>query len=241
MMILDEAAERLFGKTPPAPESATHQVDDAADILFGATAPEPEAQPPATDPGPDTEQAPEEARQPRTDAEMRETLYPEAEKPAPLAEVPPEVKELRDLPERRMFSAQDTFSEAIPDLGDEACKQQDADPAAVRQGMAEMRELAADLDLGVPEVQTLRQRAGKLSESPVETITQRESAVEALNREFGNGAYQAWQDARALVARDPRVGKVIEALGLGDDADTIVMLARKAHSQRAAGKFKTRI
>lgn len=216
---------------PPPPEPAitltgATPVADPAARLFG---------------GPDTEPAPTEAREPSTEAEQAAALYPEAEKPAPLADLPLEVKELRDLPERRMFSAQETFSEAIPDLSDEVCKEQGADPAVMRQGAVEVREIAADLDLGIPEVQTLRQRAGQLSESPVEAITQRESAVEALNREFGNGAYQAWQDARALVARDPRVGKVIEAMGLGDDADTIVMLARKARSQRAAGKFKARI
>lgn len=250
-MTMDDTttAAILYGTptTPPTPAPATQTpADEMAERMFGATAPKPEEPTTATDPaarlfgGPDAEPAPEEARQPRTDEELQAVLYPEPEKPAALAEVPPEVRELRDLPERRMFSAQEMLSEAVPDPTDEQCEAQGVDPEAARHGMVELREMFADLELGKLDVRDLRTRAETLRDTPVDTIAQREAAVEALNREFGQGAYQAWQDARALVARDPRVGKVIETMGLGDDADTIVLLAKKARSQRVAGKLKAR-
>lgn len=249
--MLDDAtmAERLYGT--PKPAATRPPVDEAtamAERLYPST-PKPEAKPaePVNDPaarlfgGPDTEPAQDEPHRPHTDAEMQATLYPEPEKPAPLAEVPPEVQELRDLPERRMFDAQSMLRDVVPELTDEQCEAEGIDPAVARQGAIELREMAADLDLGVLDVRTLRTRAETLRSTPMETIPQREAAVDALNREFGSGAKQALRDARALVARDPRVARAVEAMGLGDDAETIVMLAKKARSQRVAGKLKTRI
>lgn len=241
------AAAILYG-TPTKPATTPQTpADEMAERLFGATAPKPEAPTTATDPaarlfgGPDAGPAPDVPHRLHTEEEMQAILYPEPEKPAPLAEVPPEVQELRDLPERRMFSAQEMLSDAVPEPTDEQCEAQGVDPEVARRGVVELREMFADLDLGKLDVRDLRTRAETLRDTPVDTIAQREGAVEALNREFGNGAYRAWMDARALVARDPRVGKMIEAMGLGDDAETIVLLAKKARSQRVAGKLKTRI
>lgn len=221
----DIAAERLFG-TPPAKQAPTKPVSDPAARMFG---------------GPDTEQPAEsEPREPSTEAEQAETLFAKPEAIAPLAEVPPEIQDLRGLPERRMFDAQSMLRDVVQELTDEQCEAEGIDPAVARQATAEVREVAADLDLGALDVRALRTRVETLRSTPVETITQRESAVEALNREFGNGAKQALRDARALVARDGRVGKLVEAMGLGDDAETIVMLAKKARSQRVAGKLKVK-
>lgn len=199
----------------------------AAEIMFGSN-PAPAA--PAQD----------EPHRPHTEKEMQAILYPEPEKPTPLAELPPEIQDLRGLPERRMFDAQSMLRDVVQELTDEQCEAEGIDPAVARQATAEVREVAADLDLGALDVRALRTRVETLRSTPVETITQRESAVEALNREFGNGAKQALRDARALVARDGRVGKLVEAMGLGDDAETIVMLAKKARSQRVAGKLKVK-
>lgn len=189
------------------------------------------------------------------DNDLAELLYPASPKPSDavetpqnnddetplvLAEVPPEVQALRDLPERRLYDIQAMLRDALPDLTDKQCEAEGINPADARLARAEIREIAADLDLGAQDICTLGELSRQVRSAQVDPITQREGAVEALNREFGNGAYQAWLDARALVARDPRVGKMIEAMGLGDDADTIVMLAKKARSQRVAGKFKGR-
>lgn len=218
-------AERLFGATAPKPEAKpVESVNDPAARLFG---------------GPDTELAKDEPHRQHTAKEMQAILYPEPEKPAPLAEVPPEVQELRDLPERRMFDAQSMLRDVVQELTDEQCEAEGIDPADARQATVELREMAADLDLGALDVRALRTRAETLRSTPMEAIAQREAAVDALNREFGSGAKQALRDARALVARDARVARTIEAIGLGDDAETIVMLAKKARSQRVAGKLKS--
>ncbi|OJZ17945.1 MAG: hypothetical protein BGP21_06435 [Thiobacillus sp. 65-29] len=246
--MLDDAtmAERLYGTPKPTtPQAPVDEATAMAERLYPST-PKPEAKPaePVSDPaarlfgGPDTEPAQDAPPRPHTDEEMQAILYPEPEKSAPLAEVPPEVQELRDLPERRMFDAQSMLRDVVQELTDEQCEAEGIDPSDARQAAVELREMAADLDLGVLDVRTLRTRVETLRSTPVETITQREAAVDALNREFGSGAKQALRDARALVARDARVARAIEAMGLGDDAETIVMLAKKARSQRVAGKLK---
>lgn len=233
------AAEILFGNKPPSapPQPLVDEEAVRAERLYGASIPKPEAKPAAPTPSP-AEPAQDEPHRTHTEAEMQAALYPNPEKPTPLAEVPPEVQELRDLPERRLFDAQSMLRDAVPEWTAEQCEAEGVDPAAARHAAIELREMAADLDLGTLDVRTLRTRAETLRSTPVETITQREAAVDALNREFGSGAKQALRDARALVARDPRVARAVEAMGLGDDAETIVMLAKKARSQRASGKFK---
>lgn len=249
--MLDDAtiAERLYGTPKPTrPQASVDEVDVMAERLYPST-PKPAVKPaaPVNDPaarlfgGPDTKPVKDEPHRMHTDEEMQAILYPEPEKPAPLVEVPSDVQELRGLPERRMFDAQSILRDAVPELTAEQCEAEGIDPAVARQGAIELREMAADLDLGVLDIRSLRTRAETLRSTPVETITQRAAAVDALNREFGTGAKQALRDARALVARDPRVARAVEAMGLGDDAETIVMLAKKARSQRVAGKLKTRI
>ena len=233
-----ELGEALYG-TPatPAPTEAP-QADSAprprteaelGEALYGKPAAAPVLQPPA-----------EEPPQQRTAEELAAAMYPKDAEPVQLDPVPAEVQELRDDIARRMYSAQDTLREAVPEAPEETFTTEGIDPAVGRKALAEVREMFADLDLGPREVQDLRQRAERLRDAPVDPIAQREAAVEALNREFGQGAKQAWRDARALVARDPRVGKLIEAMGLGDDPDTVLLLARTARSQRIAGKLKGR-
>lgn len=233
-----ELAADLYGGEPstPAPTEAP-QTDsvprlrteaELGEALYGKTSTvAPVLRPPSDEPA-----------QQRTFEQIAEDHYQKDAEPVQLDPVPPEVQELRDDIARRMYSAQDTLREAIPEAPDEFCEAQDVDPKEERKARAEVREMCADLDLGPSEVQSLRQRAERLRETPTDVITQREAAVDALNREFGQGAKQAWRDARALVARDPRVAQLIEAMGLGDDPDTVLLLARKARSQRLAGKLK---
>lgn len=238
-------AARLYGAPPPEPV-ASHPTpgDDAAERLFGASQ-QPQQATGARDPaarlfgGPDADPGPaeDEEREPLTDDEHMARLYPEKPDPVELDTVPPEVKELRDAQDRRTFSAQTTYRDAAPDADFEALG---IDPEVGRKGMAEVRELFADLDLTPGDVRGLRERAEKLRDAPADAFAQREATVDALNREFGQGAKQALREARALVARDPRVAKMIETMGLGDDAATIVKLAHVARAQRLAGKLKVK-
>lgn len=137
----------------------------------------------------------EEPTKPRTREELAAAIYRPKDDGEPLDPVPEEVAALRDDPLRRMYPAQVNLQEAIPDqlfTSVEGVEEQ-----AGRKVARELREMAADLDLGRGEVQTLRSRAAFVHEHKPDPAAQREAAVEALNREFGNGAKQALRDARA--------------------------------------------
>ncbi|MEW5882087.1 MAG: hypothetical protein AB1761_16785 [Pseudomonadota bacterium] len=66
----------------------------------------------------------------------------------------------------------------------------------------------------------------------------RERALAALRTAFGDRADAALQAAQALVARDPRVGRILDSTGAGDSPRLVIRLAREALAQRAAGKLK---
>lgn len=214
----DQMAERLFGSPPPQAEGST--------LMGGAELGAPESE--------KAEQRAEQAS--HTEEQAAQSLYGKEAEDETLAPVSAEVAELREMPERRMYSAQVTLREAIPDQ--EFANVEGIDEKAGNKAVRELRELAADLDFGPREIQTLRARAAFVSTSKPDVSMQREAAVDALNREFGQGAKQALRDARAMLQRDPRTAKVIEAMGLGDDPEVVLLVARAARSQRAAGKLK---
>jgi len=263
---LDQLAADLYGSTP-APQAVSAPVHRTNDELAQALYNTPPAPTPTSTSRPDTAprartqdelaeafyrkspdhkpalQADEpEAHEPskgRSQEELADSMYPKEAEPVKLDAVPSEVQELRDTIERRMYSAQDTLRDAVSDKANEkAWAEHGIDPEAGRKGLAEVRELLVDIDFGPREVESLVKRAQYVRDSQPDTVTQREATVEALNREFGNGAAQAWRDARTLVSRDPRTAKLIDAMGLGDDAETVVMLARVARSQIVAGKLR---
>lgn len=232
---LDELGAALYGGggAPPAPAEPPAQPADSAprlrteaelgEALYGKPAPAPELRPPSDEPP-----------QPRTFEQIAEAHY-QKDEPVPLDPAPPAVEQLRDDVARRMYPAQVTFAEVAPDTD---FKAQGIEPETGRKAMAEMREMFADLELAPQDVQSLRRRAERLRDAPIGATAQQQAANEALNREFGPAAAQALQVARLLVARDPRVAKLIDHMGLGDDPETVVMLARKARSQILAGKLR---
>ena len=239
----EELAAAMYGTPAPAtaqPAQASAQGEvvttqrtsaELAAALYGApAAPEQDAAPEQTS-GNEEEQT-----KPRTQEELAAAIYGPKDDGEPLDPVPEEVAALRDDPLRRMYPAQVSLQEAIPDQLFTSAEGVDAQ--AGRKVARELREMAADLTLGRGEVQTLRSRAAFVHEHKPDPAAQREAAVEALNREFGNGAKQALRDARALLQRDPRTAKIIEAMGVGDDPQVVLMIARAARQQRVAGKFK---
>lgn len=171
----------------------------------------------------------------RTDAEIEAALYKGEPEPVNLAHVSDEVQAIRDTQERRMFNAQDMLKDAIKDT---EFANAEVDPEVVQRGIVEVREIAADLGLSRAEIQTLKDRTAAYRSQPVPPEQQVDATIAALNREFGTDARQALMDARALVARDPRVGRIIEALGVGNDPQVVVMLAKQARSQIAAGHLR---
>lgn len=209
MLAEDLMAERLFGGLPQ-PEGAT---------LLGEKG---------------TKPAPEQS----TAEQASQALYAKEIKDDSLAPVAADIAEIRSTPERRMYSAQSTLRDAIPDQ--EFANVKGLDDKVGQAAVRELREMAADFDFGTNEIRTLRDRAAFVAKSAPTTEAQREAAVEALNREFGQRATQALRDARALLQRDPRAANLIEAMGLGDDPEVVVLVAKAAQSQRMAGKLKGR-
>ena len=159
-------------------------------------------------------------------------LYDEAPTPVELDPVSDEIAEIRRA---RYFDPQTTHRESVPDDGFVV---DGVDPADARRAAAEVRELVADLGLSPSEVRELADRSAMLAREPVDVERQRADAVRALNAAFGQAATEALSDARLLLARDPRAARTIEALGLGDDARTIVRLAEEARRQIARGVLR---
>lgn len=210
--MLDEAsaASRLFGDTEPASETTPNLVV-------------PEATPQIND------------GTPRTDEQIQEKLFSSEEDDEPLIEVPPEVQAIRNRQDRKMFSAQQTLREAISES--DFTIPDGTDPKQVTRAVRELRELAADMDFGPREITFIRDRAAAIKASPQDPASQQAAAIEALEREFGSDAAQALNDARALLLRDPRAANLIGSMNLGNDPEMVVLIAKTARSQRAAGKF----
>lgn len=211
----------------------------AAQLLFGDTAPKSEASgntdstPPPAAANPTTQQV--EAPEPRTNDQQAEALFDNKEKPAPFMDVPDDVKAIRESAERKMFDAQTALREALPD-DDFKTDEHTAEDSA--KAAREVREIVADLELAPDDWKGLRQRAIDMRVEPVAEADQIDATIQALNARFGNQAKQALRDAQLLVQRDIRVAKIIEGWGLGNDPQTVVLMAEKARSQIAAGKLK---
>lgn len=139
-------------------------------------------------------------------------------------DVPDEIKALRDTPERRMYdrAARPEINSAIADgLAPEA-------KAAVAR---ELTRMADDIGVNADDITSMTMAARRMALEPptAEQVTDMQVAtVDALNAEFGTKAKAAHAATVALVARDPRVALYLAKTGLGNDAETVVRLARLA-------------
>lgn len=214
-----KAAELLFGDTAPKSEPAGNT------MLDGSTSPAGTTQ--NSQPGGQVEG--------KTMEQHAESLFGGKDAAPEFMPVSDEVKAIRESADRRMFDAQTTYRDALPDDVFKSDQHSAEDSAKAAR---EVREIAADLDLGPDEFKGLYQRAIDLRVEPLPEADQVAEAINALNARFGNSAKQALRDARLLIERDIRMAKIIEGWGLGNDPHTIVTLAEKARSQIAAGKLK---
>lgn len=215
-----KAAELLFGDTAPKSEAAGNTMLDGSTAPAGTT--------------PNSQQGGQVEG--KTMEQHAESLFGSKDAaPAPFMDVPDDVKAIRESADRRMFDAQTTYRDALPD---DVFKSDEHSAEDSAKAAREVREIAADLDLGPDEFKGLYQRAIDLRVEPVPEADQVAEAINALNARFGNSAKQALRDARLLIERDIRMAKIIEGWGLGNDPHTIVTLAEKARSQIAAGKLK---
>lgn len=186
----------------------------------------------------DTPSAPQAAS---TQEEREQARYSEGEEP-PVVEVPESIKAMREADGlRTLYSPQGSYASVLPDdmmAADEAVK--DIPEPVQRAAISELREMAADLSMSHDDVRALQSIARQIPSKPTEAerITWREQAVTRLNETYGNGAAQAVRDARAFIAQDPRRAKLLDAKGLGDHPDTVLMVARLARQARIQGKLK---
>lgn len=209
--------------------------DDMAERMFGESMGQSDSKSSSGNPAPPT---PVKTTADKTMEQMAETMFGEKKVTLLPVELPPGIKELRESDTaRRMYSPQKTYQAVLPDnMFDDF---PDLDNVSKLSAISEFREIAADIGLAVDEVSYLRQRATELRNTPIDSVTQREDTVQALNAAFGQHAKQAWLDARALVKRDPAMVSIISSLGLGDDSRTILMLAHAAaRNQKISGRLK---
>ncbi|WP_398307375.1 hypothetical protein [Zoogloea sp.] len=176
-----------------------------------------------------------------SDERAQEAFYGKPEE-VPAVEVPENIKAMREADGlRALYSPQGSYASVLPDdlwAGDETAK---AIPEPVqRAALAELREMAADVAMSHDDVRALQSIARQIPEAPsdADRIAWREQAVTRLNETYGNSAAQAFRDARAFIAQDPRRAKLLDAKGLGDHPDTVLMVARLARQARIQGKLK---
>lgn len=170
----------------------------------------------------------------RTEEQVAEAFYAKPE-PLPPEELSPELQALRAAdPGRVMFGDVSSYSSAgiVDALTAYGIEGRDAE--------VEHRAWAGILaDLEVPPAEATA--LVKLALIDVDEGTAAgwgASAADALVREFGANANTVLADAKLLIARDPRLGRFLDASGLGNHPEVVLQAARIARSQIASGKLK---
>ncbi len=111
-------------------------------------------------------------------------------------------------------------------------------PASKREAaVANLREMFMDTGLSPLDARGLVIRATVLRSEGKGAETERKSTRAVLAKQFDDPD-AAMRDARNLVNRDPRFAKWVAKQGLGNDAQTIVTLAKAARSLKQKGKLK---
>jgi hypothetical protein len=180
--------------------------------------------------------AAEKAR-PTDNASIAERTWGEKEAPAPLVDVPDAIKTLRDDPLRRMFSPQGSFAsvqleERMADLA--------IDPAVKTAAAAEFREIFADIGASPQDATELVDAASRFHAelvTPERDFTNANSAIQILNEHYGADAKAALATAQEMIARDPRIFRMLDASRLGNDPKTVLKVVQLARSAKQRGEF----
>jgi len=220
-MDLEAAAATLYGQPQAKPAAPTTPATPV-------TAPAEPASP-AADHASMLYGAPQEPAEEQPEAAPVDSVPPQVD-------VPDTIKQLREADTtRKLYDPQKTYAQAIK--ADMFSGDENINPAVRDAGVAELREVAADLGLGVTDVAELHNRAGIVKTEGLAPEVAIDRCVDRFNEVFGQDAAQAYRDARALVARDPRVGALLDGWGLSSDAQTAVMLARIARREKMEGRL----
>lgn len=181
--------------------------------------------------------AAEKAR-PTDDASIAERMWGDKEAPAPqLAEVPDAIKTLRDDPLRRMFSPQGSFASVQLE---ESMAHLSLDPAVKTAAAAEFREVFADFGASPQDAKELVDTVTRFGAEPMTTerdATNTNSAIQILNEHYGTDAKAALATAQEMIARDPRIARMLDTTRLGNDPQTVLKLVQLARSAKMRGEF----
>lgn len=241
MSSVSNAAATLYGPGPAAPAASAPQERGPAAALYDATpghAAQPNAQPPRSNDIP-----PAAAPKPADAAPTGQAsaLYDAGPKPAHAVNVPPNIVALRA--ETPPDGATVLYGETLPGcftqhLGDDS----ESEGATLAQRTAVAHEVARiSRDLGMSDagefMDILKQAKSGTAPTAEQAQASMAKAADLLRSEYGDKAQQALADARALVQRDPRVAKLLDAAGLGNDPATVLKFAKLAQRQRAQGRL----
>lgn len=223
---LNAIADRLFGKSS-VPSTA-------ADTSASAPAADPVAAQQARGTAISEQAAADKADAARKDSFDKHGLWKPPGEP-PKAEVPESIRELRDTPERRMFSPQGTYASVQLEA---ALERVAIAPELKAAAAAEYREIFADLGASPQDAHELVTSASRFTAEPMtpeRDAANTNDAIGALNREFGNDATSALKAAQQMVLRDPRLARVLDESRLGNDPAVVVKLAHLARSAKMRG------
>jgi hypothetical protein len=160
----------------------------------------------------------------------------------------PDMQALREDAGERMFTRPEA-ERAVPDnLFDEVVGQTvEVDGHQIqlseefaREAVVGLRVMAADLALSSADVATVGEAlefAQSIHGDEQKTLAARESAVELLNAQYGDEAMLAARAARAYVAKNPKLGELLDRTGAGDAPQVIALIARRAVALHKAGKL----
>lgn len=181
-------------------------------------------------------QPPEPETMPAADAAG--VLY--GDPPTVELDIPDEIRALREADRNRLlYEPAKHFSGVI---NDRTVELPDDMPQAVKAAaLAEVANMAADLGMSPQDVEALRVVGVACNAAPPgheQRAAWQEEAVDRLNRQYGQGAAQAYRDAAAFAQRDPRVMAMLNEGGRGDHPDTVMIFARLARQARQAGRLK---
>jgi hypothetical protein len=162
----------------------------------------------------------------------------QGEKPA----VPENIAEMRKSdPVRQTYDITKHYGPEVgleDALGDAA----DATPEMRAAAASEFKQIFADHGLSAQEAGNLVSIVRQVAKEPPSEEQQAkwiEQAERRLKEIYGSGMQQAVADARTLVARDPRVAKILEHTRLGNNPEVIELMARVARSERLKGRLGT--
>jgi hypothetical protein len=143
-----------------------------------------------------------------------------------------------------MYPAQSTYADSIKES--DLVLPPDATPEqrrVVAVATAEMREMFADIDLAPEEARDVVSWAKEIAATPPtpeqEKQTQGEAIARVLRRNGGDEEATKADIilAQRLVARDPRIGRLLDVTRLGNDPRVIEVLIQKARQERIKGRL----